>query len=79
MRKIYQTCVQGKPLFANYVSHNRLLIFKGKIALSKIVALLKRIIQEFHDSKIGGHAGVNKIIARSTIILEGHAKRYYQI
>ena len=64
MRKIYQSCVQGKPLFADYIAHNGLLIFKGKIVLPKDAALLKQIIQEFHASKIGGHVGINKTVAR---------------
>jgi len=64
LAKIYQTCLQGTPLSVGYSIQNGLLLFKGKIMLPNDPDLLHQIMEEFHSSKIGGHAGVNRTIAR---------------
>lgn len=60
--KIYQSCLQGKPLYNDYNIQNGLLMFKDKIVLPSDSALLNQIMKKFHSTKIGGHARVNKTI-----------------
>ena len=62
--KIYQSFLKGKPPYNDYNIQNGLLMFKDKIVLPSDSALLNQIMQKFHSTKIGGHIGVNKTIAR---------------
>ncbi|KAL4354641.1 hypothetical protein GQ457_06G032960 [Hibiscus cannabinus] len=47
-----------------YIEKDGLLLFKGKIVVPNETALRSRILREFHDSTIGGHAGTLRTFHR---------------
>lgn len=64
LAKLYKSCLIGTPPSSNYTIQHGLLFFRNKIFLPANLELLNQIMQEFHASKLGGHARVNKTIAR---------------
>lgn len=63
LAKLYKSCLIGTPPSSDYTIQHGLLFFRNKIFLPANLELLNLIMQEFHASKLGGHAGVNKTIA----------------
>ena len=45
---------------AGYTVINNRLFFNGRTVLAKDSSVIPRLLQEFHDSGIGGHSGVFK-------------------
>lgn len=64
LAKLYKSCLIGTPPSSDYTIQHGLLFFRNKIFLPANLELLNLIMQEFHASKLGGHARVNKTIAR---------------
>ena len=44
---------------------NRLLLFRGKLMLGKDSTLKKVLLKEFHQTPMGGHAGIQRTYIRS--------------
>lgn len=47
-----------------YVMRDELLYWKDRLVVQNQASLLKKILQEYQNSPIGGHAGVTRSIAR---------------
>ncbi|XP_047169459.1 uncharacterized protein LOC124838000 [Vigna umbellata] len=55
---------QGVKIDPKYEIKDGLVFRKGKLMISKGSSLRQQILQEFHDTKTGGHAGRTKTVAR---------------
>ncbi|WVY90954.1 hypothetical protein V8G54_036468 [Vigna mungo] len=55
---------QGVKIYHNYEIKDGLVFRKGKLMILEDSFLRHQILQEFHDTKIGGHAGRTKTVAR---------------
>lgn len=64
LMKIYQLCSNNAGKSGDYVLHQDVIIWKGRIMLPNDSQLLKMIMTEFHASKVGGHAGTTRTIVR---------------
>ncbi|WVZ01635.1 hypothetical protein V8G54_027704 [Vigna mungo] len=64
LSQVYNNCLQGLSPHAEYAIKEGLLFWKGRIMVPNNSTLIKQILQEFHNSKIGGHAGITKTTSR---------------
>ncbi|KAL4324042.1 hypothetical protein GQ457_11G007640 [Hibiscus cannabinus] len=55
---------EGDVQNSEYTEQEGLVVFKGRIVIPKELALRSRLLWEYHDSKLGGHAGVNRTYRR---------------
>ncbi|MCI02635.1 transposon TF2-1 polyprotein, partial [Trifolium medium] len=53
-----------RPPHGNYSVKDQLLFWKDKLAITPSSPLIQQILQEFHSSLVGGHAGITRTIAR---------------
>ena len=56
--------LSGHRAPTGYTVLNNILLFQGKIVLTKDSSLIPMLLQEFHDSGVGGHLGVFKTYMR---------------
>lgn len=52
--------------YSNYVLREELLFFKGILVIPSDSPILIRLLQEFHASPVGGHAGIGRSSHRLT-------------
>ncbi|XP_075666464.1 uncharacterized protein LOC142636214 [Castanea sativa] len=64
VQAILQAFQLGKGVPKGYVVQNGLLLYKGKIFLGSCDALKATILQQVHDSSLGGHSGFLKTLHR---------------
>ncbi|WVZ06579.1 hypothetical protein V8G54_019925 [Vigna mungo] len=64
LMKIFLECKNSSGKKGDYVIQQDILMWKGRIMLPNHAKLINRIIGEFHGSKIGGHAGTTRTLAR---------------
>ncbi|XP_078443745.1 uncharacterized protein LOC144713125 [Wolffia australiana] len=62
--KIFHDIESGLDQFPNYTIQQGLLLYKGKIILPANSSLIPSILQEFHDSTVGGHGGFHRTLQR---------------
>ncbi|GMI85390.1 hypothetical protein HRI_002208300 [Hibiscus trionum] len=48
----------------DYADHEGLILFQGRILVPNEVALRSLLLREFHESKLGGHSGINRTYRR---------------
>jgi len=61
---IYQSCVRNASKFGDYTLYKDVIVRKGRIMVPNDHTLINLILAEFHASKVGGHAGTTRTIAR---------------
>ncbi|MCI04999.1 transposon TF2-1 polyprotein, partial [Trifolium medium] len=61
---ILQSCVADKTPNNHYSVKDQLLYWKDKLAIPPSSPLIQQILQEFHSSLVGGHAGITRTLAR---------------
>ncbi|GAU35592.1 hypothetical protein TSUD_295280 [Trifolium subterraneum] len=61
---IFLQCVSDKPLDPAYAVRDGLLYWNNRLAIPPKSAMISKILTEFHDSPIGGHAGITRTLAR---------------
>ena len=61
---MYDKCVSGYLHDSNYSAKNGLLFWKDRLVIPSNDQLKHKIFYELHVNKIGGHAGIAKIVAR---------------
>lgn len=64
LKDLYDQCLTDKLQSPEYLIKDGLLLWKGRIMLPEDDDIINQVLLEFHSSKIGGHAGVAKTIAR---------------
>lgn len=64
---IHQQCVASTSLNQHFTAMDGLLYWKERLAIPPSSNLISQILMEFHDSPIGGHAGITRTLARITI------------
>ncbi|OMO79377.1 reverse transcriptase [Corchorus capsularis] len=72
LREFYATNVQGQQILTKansqsdkgFSMHDGLVFFRGRVVIPEGHALQLTLLQEYHASLIGGHAGVKKTLAR---------------
>ena len=77
LRCIIQQILQGRDPPAGFALVNGKLRYKGRMVISKNSKWIPQILQEFHDSKVGGHSGHFRTYKRISGILywEGMEKQ----
>ncbi|WVY90886.1 hypothetical protein V8G54_036400 [Vigna mungo] len=56
LSNLYSQCIQGQGPNSEYSVKDGILFWKGRILVPNNSTLINQILQEFHNSKIGGHA-----------------------
>ena len=64
VQDIFQAFQLGKGVPKGYAMQNGLLLYKGKIYLRSCDALKVAVLQQVHDSPLGGHSGFLKTLHR---------------
>lgn len=64
LKALYEQCVANKGHFQEYAIKDGLLFWKRRVCLPFKEDLIKEVLNEFHSSKVGGHVGVSKTMAR---------------
>ena len=58
--------VEDNPKYSSYAVVQGQFLYKGRIVLSWHSNLIPSLLQEFHNSLVGGHSGVFKTMQRLT-------------
>nr|KYP71832.1 Transposon Ty3-I Gag-Pol polyprotein [Cajanus cajan] len=61
---IIRLCNVGTPPSPHYTIHNKLLFWKQRLVVPAQHPLIQTIMQELHNSPIGGHSGIARTLAR---------------
>ncbi|WVZ14709.1 hypothetical protein V8G54_012275 [Vigna mungo] len=64
LSQLYSQCLHSQVSNSKYSIKEGILFWKGRIMVPHNSTLINQILQEFHTSKIGGHAGIMKISSR---------------
>ncbi|WVZ01852.1 hypothetical protein V8G54_022658 [Vigna mungo] len=64
LSQLYSQCFHGQVPNSEYSIKEGILFWKGRIMVPHNSTLINQILQEFHTSKIGGHAGITKTASR---------------
>jgi hypothetical protein len=64
LQHIMAACAQPNEAFPLYSVRDGLLLWKDKLVVPNDRSLITKILDEFHTSHIGGHAGINRTLAR---------------
>lgn len=64
LKDLYDQCVANRLQSPEYLIKDGLLLWKGRIMLPSDEDIINQVLLEFHSSKVGGHAGVTKTMAR---------------
>lgn len=64
LQTIVQQCLNNTVTDSNYTVKEGLLYWKNKLVLPVDSSLIQQVLQEFHASPIGGHAGITRTMAR---------------
>lgn len=64
MQLIVQQCLNNTVNNGNYAVKDGLLYWKHKLVVPVESSLIHKILTEYHDTPIGGHAGVTRTLAR---------------
>ena len=59
--------LEGNPKYSGYVVVQRQLLYKGRIVLPQHSKLIPSLLQEFHNSLVGGHLGLFKTMQRLAV------------
>jgi len=57
LSEILHLCIPGTPPHQNYFVQDQLFFWKNKLVLPSNHPLIQQVMNEFHNSLIGGHAG----------------------
>lgn len=63
-KKMFEKVHDNPNQFEDFTIRDGLLLFKGRIWVPNDVTLKELICQEYYDSSIGGHAGIQRTLAR---------------
>ncbi|KAJ1397998.1 Retrovirus-related Pol polyprotein from transposon 17.6, partial [Sesbania bispinosa] len=63
LRKLMMQHTQGALPTDKFVVKDGMIFRRGRLMIPAEITLRNQIMQEFHDSKVGGHAGNTKTIA----------------
>lgn len=64
LQAIVQQCRDNTVTDSNYSVKEDLLYWKNKLVLPVESSLINQVLQEYHTSPIGGHAGITRTMAR---------------
>jgi len=64
LSEILHLCIQGTPPHQNYSVQDQLLFWKNRLVLPSNHPLIQKVMNEFHNSSIDGHAGRARTLAR---------------
>ncbi|KAL4290327.1 hypothetical protein GQ457_14G018800 [Hibiscus cannabinus] len=64
LQDLRQRIQEGHIECLNYIDHEGIVVFQGRIMVPNEVALRTLLLREFHGSKIGGHSGINRTYRR---------------
>jgi hypothetical protein len=64
LQTIVQQCLNNTGTDSNYTVKEGLLYWKNKLVLPVDSSLIQQVLQEYHASPIGGHAGITRTMAR---------------
>lgn len=64
IQKVTRDLLAGKPVPKGYQVEHGVLKFKGRVVLPKNSPLISCLLQDYHDSSIGGHSGDLKTYQR---------------
>jgi len=64
LRAIMEACIEDKPPHPNYSVQEGILFWKSRIVLPPNHSIVKMVLHEFHDTPLGGHAGVTRTLSR---------------
>jgi hypothetical protein len=64
LQHIMGVCAQSNEAFPLYSVRDGVLLSKDKLVVPNDRNLITKILNEFHTSHIGGHAGINRTLAR---------------
>ncbi|XLR10681.1 hypothetical protein S83_038619 [Arachis hypogaea] len=60
LKAMLQKCHNNTQEDSNYTSQNGILLWRNRVVIPPKSDLVKLILKEFHDSKVGGHSGIAK-------------------
>ncbi|PKU61934.1 putative mitochondrial protein [Dendrobium catenatum] len=64
LERIRAAIQKGEGGFKGYHLENSLLLYKGRLVLHRDSAFVPILLREYHDSRVGGHSGVEKTYRR---------------
>ncbi|KAI0500465.1 hypothetical protein KFK09_018678 [Dendrobium nobile] len=64
LERIRAAIQKGEGGFKGYHLENSLLLYRGRLVLHRDSAFVPILLREYHDSRIGGHSGVEKTYRR---------------
>ncbi|WVZ26157.1 hypothetical protein V8G54_004701 [Vigna mungo] len=64
LQAVIQACASGKPLNSNYSYSDGLLQWKHRVVIPRDNEIIQLLLNEYHNSTIGGHAGITRTMAR---------------
>lgn len=64
LQLIVQQCLDNHVINDNYSVKDGLLYWKHRLVIPVESSLIQNILKEYHDTPIGGHAGVTRTLAR---------------
>ncbi|XP_072094071.1 uncharacterized protein [Arachis hypogaea] len=69
LQGIIQDLIQGREIVVGYEWRNGRLLYHGRLVISKHSKWIPKFLQQFHDSKIGGHSGFFRTYKRISGVL----------
>lgn len=66
IQKLILECTQNASMKQHYTVKQNLLYWKGRLVIPNKIKLIQQVLNEYHSSPIGGHAGVARTKARIT-------------
>lgn len=64
LRDLQQQLIKGTLTSSNFCVRDGLLMFKNRLVISKTSQFKKLLLQEFHETPTGGHAGIERTFLR---------------
>lgn len=64
MQDLFSSIHQNPDDHSNYSIRNNIILFQGRVLVPKNTALQQLLISEYHNTRVGGHAGIRRTFHR---------------